>query len=251
MSSNADHFNHKNSIDYIDDNHSPNNEDHDTTNGHNYTNSDDIKQQNYNNESTNGVIEYSVANHHNDVIKKEEVIDEEVNELSDGCVDTDSSAGGGVGNGVESAGDLWWNQNQTPVATTGYELSGNGVITSVMSKSGRLNGSENNLIDYDWYGSHPNNVIHLSSTPTTISTNNSNNNNIISAQSTDHYISYGQNHNTFQSSPTQQLVIRPQTTVTNHRRTNSGSEAGIPDLFSPTEGRECVNCGKHLIACNK
>jgi transcription elongation factor Elf1 len=130
------------------------------------------------------------------------------------------------------AGGLWWAQNQTPaVSTAAYDMTPHGVITSVVSKTGRLNGA--NLINYnEWYGSHPTNVI-ISSTPTT-TTNSSNNTNVITAHSDDSY--YNQNQNAFQS---HQIVVRSQ--QSNHRRSNSTSE-GIPDLFSPTEGRECVNC---------
>lgn len=202
-----------------------------------------------NGSATVRMVDYSaVVNHqshasHGSHELKREVMEESIGLSS--AIDEEqhyhsSGASAGV---VGSAGGLWWTQNQTPVVTTSaYDLSGNGVITSVAAKSGRLNGTGAMINDY-WYGSqataHPNNVIQIGTTPTTIAT----------TSSADHYLSYGQNQsqsqNTFQSQ-TQQLVLRsghPQSS--GHRRSNSGCEGGMPDLFSPTEGRECVNCGKH------
>ena len=145
-------------------------------------------------------------------------------------------------------GGLWWPQNQTPVVSQAYDLSGNGVI---ISKSSRMNGSANhNIINYDdWYGSqvNANNVIQMSTTPTTIATAGSPNAQHIN----DSYLSFGQNqsHNSFDSQQQQQQVVIRSTggqSLPTHRRSNSGSEGGIHEnLFSPTEGRECVNCGKH------
>jgi hypothetical protein len=161
---------------------------------------------------------------------KREIINEEISLSQD---QNHNSIEPGVHYNTNGAGGLWWAQNQTPaVSTAAYDMTPHGVITSVVSKTGRLNNA--NLINYnEWYGSHPTNVI-ISSTPTTTTTNSS------AAHSDDSYINYqqNQNQNAFQS---QQIVVRSQ--QSNHRRSNSTSE-GIPDLFSPTEGRECVNCGK-------
>ncbi|CAG2171408.1 unnamed protein product, partial [Oppiella nova] len=168
--------------------------------------------------------------------------------LESGSPPADDTLGESVGNG---AGGLWWPHNQTPVVTTAaaYDLSGNGVISSVASRVARLNDTSN-MINYDWDPeAHHHNVIQLSTTPTTMTTTtSSNSSNIIGIHSADSYINYGQNQNQnenpLQSHPqqTQQVVIRSQHQV-NHKRSSSGCEGGIPDLFSPTEGRECVNCG--------
>ena len=191
--------------------------------------------------------EYSLVDPQNQHTSGQQ-IEEEVNGLSHGLNEhsvvhySNSSPESVVSAGT---GGFWWTQNQTPVVSQAYDLSGNGVI---ISKSSRLNGSatHNTVINYeDWYGSqvNANNVIQMSTTPTTVATTSPNSQHM----NGDSYLSYGQNqnHNNFES---QQVVIRPTGggQAISHRRSNSGSEGGIPEnLFSPTEGRECVNCGKH------
>ncbi len=189
----------------------------------------DSNHNEYNNNNSNQITDYT--NHRNEL--KREIINEEISVSQDHNHNTIESGVHYGGNSSNGAGGLWWTQNQTPaVSTAAYDMTPHGVITSVVSKTNRLNNA--NLINYnEWYGSHPTNVI-ISSTPTTTTTNSS------AAHSDDSYINYqqNQNQNAFQS---QQIVVRSQ--QSNHRRSNSTSE-GIPDLFSPTEGRECVNCGK-------
>jgi hypothetical protein len=192
---------------------------------HEYTQNDSNHNE-YNNNHSNQMTDYT---HRNEL--KREIINEEISLSQD---QNHNSIEPGVHYNTNGAGGLWWAQNQTPaVSTAAYDMTPHGVITSVVSKTARLNGA--NLINYnEWYGSHPTNVI-ISSTPTT-TTNSSN---VTTAHSDDSYINYQQNQNPFQSQ--HQIVVRSQ--QSNHRRSNSTSE-GIPDLFSPTEGRECVNCGK-------
>ncbi|CAG2114120.1 unnamed protein product [Medioppia subpectinata] len=173
-------------------------------------------------------------------------------EEENGTVGVTAVGGGG-------AGGLWWTHNQTPVVTSAsaYDLTGNGVISSVASKVGRLNDTSN-MMNYEWDGGvdahNHHNVIQLSTTPTSLATTSSGNtSHIISIHSADSYINYNQsnqnqnqNENALQSQgqQNQQMVIRSQHPV-NHKRSNSGCEGGMPDLFSPTEGRECVNCVPH------
>lgn len=201
-----------------------------------YTRSDSNHNE-YNNNDSTQMTDYALTNHQSE-LKREEDINEDMALSQDHDHNIESEVHYMHNNNTSNgAGGLWWSQNQTPaVSTAAYDMSPHGVITSVVSKAGRL--SATNLINYnDWYGSHPTNVI-ISTTPTTITTSSSNN--AVTAHSPDNYINYQQNQNqsTFQG---QQIVVRTQ--QSNHRRSNSTSE-GIPDLFSPTEGRECVNCGK-------
>ena len=108
----------------------------------------------------------------------------------------------------------------------------------------------------DWYGSahvRTDNAFDLPQTPTTI-TNDSPPQNL-----SESYTTFAQNPDEEQafngcvdnSQQMHQMVIRAATVVeqplvsaVNHRRSTSGSEGAMHDLFSPTEGRECVNCGK-------
>lgn len=115
-----------------------------------------------------------------------------------------------------------------------------------------------------WYGSanvKAENAFDMPSTPTTIANTDSSPQNLSESYST-YATESPTDEQAFDASAgsgqqtLHQMVVRAASVVdeslvgqTNHRRSNSGSEGAMHDLFSPTEGRECVNCGKQWNAC--